>query len=231
MATVGFTRRSFAAGVAAGFGAITAAAAFRADAAREPPSEWDGLVRAKHKRLDHVYILPGVDFSVYRRIRLDLVDVAFDKDWKKEMSRDMTRRMSDKDFEAIRTGLSQEFRKVFADELGKGGYALVGEDGEDVLRVNAMISDLYITAPDTMSPGITRTYVANSGRMRLIAELHDSVSGQLLGRAIDTEQGRNTGWFELATRVSNVADARRAMSEWAKVLRTGLDEARGRRPG
>ncbi|MBV8306649.1 MAG: hypothetical protein JO274_04145, partial [Gammaproteobacteria bacterium] len=39
--------------------------------ADEPPQEWDGLARVKSKKLDHVYKLPGADFSGYRRVRLD----------------------------------------------------------------------------------------------------------------------------------------------------------------
>jgi hypothetical protein len=56
----------------------------------------------------------------------------------------------------------------------------------------------------------------------------DSVTGEFLARAIDTQTGRRTGSMQLATPVLNMADARRAFTTWARVLRTGLDEARTR---
>jgi hypothetical protein len=107
---------------------------------------------------------------------------------------------------------------------------LVDEDGDDVLRVQAAIVNLIVTAPSTGARPGTRTFVANSGQMTLVAELRDSVTGQLLGRAVDTVRGRQTGQFQWATSVSNMADARRALSQWADVLLTGLNDAEGRSP-
>jgi len=64
--------------------------------------------------------------------------------------------------------------------------------------------------------------------MTLVAEVRDSVTGQLLARAVDTVQGRRTRGFQLASPVTNMADARSAMQQWANVLLTGLDDAEGR---
>ena len=63
--------------------------------------------------------------------------------------------------------------------------------GPDTLRVSAAIVNLYVTAPDTMSAGRSRTYTANSGQMTLVVELRDSVTGELLARAVDTQRGRS----------------------------------------
>jgi hypothetical protein len=62
--------------------------------------------------------------------------------------------------------------------------------------------------------------------MTLVAVARDSVTGEFLARAIDTQTGRRTGTMQLASNVTNMADARRAFTTWARVLRTGLDEAR-----
>jgi hypothetical protein len=187
--------------------------------AAQSPEEIDGLVRVKNKQLDHVYILPNANYSAYKRVRLDAVDVSFDKSWS---------RLNPTDIQKMRAGLANEFRKVLSDELGKGGYTLVDQDGNDVLRVTAMIVNLSITAPDKKGAGITRTYVASSGRVSLVAVVRDSVTGQHLARAVDTVQGRNTPRFELSSRARRLGDAQVAFSRWAKVLRTGLDDATGR---
>src|SRR5215470_14976353 len=63
--------------------------------ADEPPQEWDGLVRVKSKSLDHVYKLPEADFSGYKRVRLDPIEVEFDKNWKPNASeRSPSRRLT-----------------------------------------------------------------------------------------------------------------------------------------
>lgn len=107
--------------------------------------------------------------------------------------------------ENIKSTLANEIRRVLSDTLARGGYKLVDEDGEDVLRVQAAIVNLYITAPSAAAPGRSRNFVANTGQMTLVAELRDSVTGQLLARAVDTVRGRQTGGFQLGASVTNMA--------------------------
>jgi hypothetical protein len=210
--------------------AIAAIAALpSALAADQPPTEWDGLARVESKQIDHLYKLPEADFSGYKRVRLDPIEVEFDKNWKPNASeRSPSRRLSNEDLEKIKKTLAEEFRKVFTEELTKNGYLVVNEDGDDVLRVSAAIINLYITAPDKMSAGRSRTYTTNTGHMTLVAELRDSVTGKLMARAVDSVQARDTGTFMITTSVTNLAAARTALSKWARVLREGLDSATGR---
>jgi Protein of unknown function (DUF3313) len=185
-------------------------------------------VQVPNKHLDHVYVRPEVSFAGYKRIRLAPVEVSFDKNWPNSSSASLGSRVSAADMESIRSSFASEFRKVFSDELGKSGYTLVEENGDDVLQVTAAIADLYLTAPVKNTSGPSRTYVSEPGRMTLVAELRDSVSGELLARAVDTAQGRQTRRFQFVTPSTNLADAREAMKKWAQVLRTGLDDAEGR---
>jgi len=60
--------------------------------------------------------------------------------------------------------------------------------------------------------------------MTLVAELRDSVTGELLARVVDTQRGRQTGTLSFTNSVTNTADARRAIGIWATALRQGLDE-------
>jgi hypothetical protein len=91
------------------------------------------------------------------------------------------------------------------------------------LRVTPAIVNLFITAPADASVGRSRTYTANTGRMTLVVELRDSVTGELLARAVDTRSGRG-GQMTWTNRVTNTADARQAIGIWASALRRGLDE-------
>ncbi len=211
------------------FAAAVAALLPGAAPADEPPNEWDGLVRVKSKQLDHLYKLPEADFSGYRRVRLDPIEVEFDKNWKpNDSTRSPSQRLNSADIEKIKQALAEEFRKVFTEELTRNGYPVVQEDGDEVLRVSAAIVNLYITAPEKMSPGRSRTYTTSAGHMTLVAELRDSVTGKLMARAVDSVRGRDTGAFMITSSVTNLGAARTALSQWARVLREGLDAATGR---
>ena len=69
---------------------------------------------------------------------------------------------------------------------------------------------------------------ANAGHMSLLVELRDSVTNQLLGRAVDTVQGRETANFEITNSVTNLGAARNALTKWANILVKGLNDADGR---
>ena len=200
-------------------------------AAAEPPKEWDGLERIPNKRMDLVYVRPQATLAAYKRVKLDPVRVSFDKDWDPNRGeRSPSRMLSKSDIEEIKTDLATEFRKVFVEELSKGGYAVVEQNDDDVLGVTAIIMDLYITAPERPGSGRSHTYINDAGHMTLAIELRDSVTDQLLARAVDKAQGAYVGRMQVSNGVTNSAEARRAIVQWADVLRDALDEVHGK-PG
>jgi hypothetical protein len=210
---------------------VLCAAALAGCASTRPamPDEWDGLVRQPGTRLNAVFVKPDAEIVAYRNVLLDPVEVSFARNWDPNRGgRSQVGRLNAGDMQAIQTGLADLFRETFRAELARGGYQLVDEAGPDTLRVTASIVDLYVTAPDTMSAGRSRTYTANSGRMTLVAELRDSVTGEILARAVDARSGRSTGAWDITNRATNTNDARRAMGIWARALREALDEMYGR---
>jgi len=198
--------------------------------AAEPPQQIEGgLVRVDKAKLQHVYLLPGVSFASYDRVRIDPVDVSFSPNWKPNASRRMpSQRLTAEDIEKIRSAVAEQFHKSFEDELGRGGYTVVNEDGPDVLRLTPRIVNLYITAPDKPSASVTRTYTASTGHLTLDLTLRDSTTGQYLARAVDTVQGRNGAGFQMqiTNSATNLGTARMAFSRWARALREGLDDAK-----
>ena len=172
-----------------------------------PPATWDHLVRVKAKQFDQVYLLPGADFRGYSKILIEPVQVAFRKNWMRDMNdtRDLSRRITDDDAARIVERTRGGAMKLFADAFRAAGYEIVTEPGPGVLRVAPNIIDLYITAPDTMSAGRTRTYAVDAGEATLALEARDSVSGEILGRAVDRERAGGLGGTRLsrATDVSN----------------------------
>ena len=188
------------------------------------PAEWDGLVRQPDTRLDAVFLKPDAEIPSYTSIILAPASVQFARNWDPNRGgRSMSRRLNADDVVAIKDNLSAMLGDIFREELTAGGYQVVTEPGPDTLIVIPAIVDLYITAPDTMSAGRTRTYAANSGRMTLVLEVRDSVTGETLARVVDGRSGRNAGTMAITNQVTNTADARRAIRIWAQALRSGLD--------
>jgi hypothetical protein len=211
------------------FLAVGAVALAGCSTTRPALEDWDGLVHQPGTRLHSVWVKPDAELVGYRSVMLDPVRVEFARNWDPTRGgRSQASRLNPADVEAIRTNLADLFREVFREELARGGYQLVDEAGPDTLRVSAAIVDLYISAPDTMSAGRSRTYTSNAGRMTLVAELRDSVTGEILARAVDPRSARNTGTMEWTNRVTNTAEARRAIRTWAQALLRGLDEIYGR---
>lgn len=201
-----------------------------ATAKEKPPQEWDGLERRSNKKLDNVYVRPDVVFKAYRRVNLvEPVDVKFDENWDPNSgSRELSRRLTKEDIEKIRTELSALFHEEFTKRLEKGGYPVVEESGDDVLRVEAALVNLYINAPEKMSAGRSYTFTMDAGQVTLVMQLSDSVSHQILARVVDTQQGLDTGHLTWTTSVSNSAEASRIVRIWADQLVKGLDRVNGK---
>lgn len=212
--------------------AVMLAASLSAAAiAEEAPVEWDGLQKTKVKGIDLAYVRPGVDASAYSKIMLDPVQVAFSKDWKPERTGSRMP-VSQEDRDRIAEGLAALAHDTFKEVLSKdGGYPVVTEPGPDVLRLSTGLADVYINAPDVPSAGRSRTYVANAGRMTLVAEFRDSETGALFARAVDAREARDNTPMTWSNSVTNSAEARRMVAQWAKIIRSRLDAVRAHAKG
>ena len=188
------------------------------------PTEWDGLVRQSGTRFDAVFVKPDAEIPSYSNVILAPASVQFARNWDPNRGgRNLSRRLNSEDIVAIKDSLATMLGDTFRQELTAGGYQVVTEAGPDTLLVIPAIVDLYIIAPEAQSAGRTRTYTANSGRMTLVLELRDSVTGETLARVVDTRSGRTSGMLTITNRVTNTADAQRAMRTWARALRDALD--------
>lgn len=187
----------------------------------------EGLQLIEDSNLALVYAQPGIDLRRYQRILLDDPYVAFKKNWQRTQNRFHSGSITDDDMIKIKSELSLLFMEVFSETLEKGGYELTLESGEDVLLIRPAIINLDVVAPDTGSPGFKRTYSETAGEMTLYMELYDSVTGELLAKALDRKEDRTIGYFEWQNRVTNRAAANRILKTWAGVLKEGLDDARG----
>ncbi len=186
---------------------------------------YDGLQKINIKGIDMAYALPGATLSGYSKVMIDPIGVRFHKDWKPTVP-GSTRSLSPSDQQKIRDKVAKVVSDAFVEELKKGGYTVVTEPGPDVLLVRAAIVNLYVTAPDVMTPGRTKVYTVSAGEMTLIAELADSETGETIARVLDRYQARTTGSFQLSSGVFSASEGRSAATSWARILRGELDKAK-----
>jgi len=194
--------------------------------AEEDADPFENLAPVEDAKVGMAYIDPDADFSVFKRFMILEPHVAFRSNWERDQRRTGSRtRVSASDMDRIKTDVANLFRDVFTETLEKGDAMQLAEEPDfDVLLIRPAIIDLDITAPDLASPGRSRTFTTTGGAATLYIELYDSVSGQIIGRALDRRTVRNsTGNVSWTNRVTNTADARRMFMGWAELLRNFLE--------
>jgi len=193
------------------------------------PDDWDGLKRRPSKELNGVWVRPDVEFKRYKSVRLDPVQVEFDKGWDPNRGvKSASRRISQDEIKEIREGLAAGLHGALVKALAAGGYPLVEADGAETLRVGAGLVNVYINAPARDEMGRTKTYVLDAGEMTLGMELRDSVTDQLLARVMDTAHGDELKGLRWATAAGNTFEATQAFHQWAAALRRALDHVNGK---
>ena len=185
----------------------------------------EGLHLVKDTDLALVYAKPDADLGVYNRVWLVDATVAFKKNWQRDQNRSMPFKVRPQDMERMKFGIAELFREVFTEKLTENGYDLASEAAEDVLIVRPAIVNLDVRAPDVKSA--TRTYqmAESAGEMSLYVELYDSVTSDILAKAMDRRKDRERGYLEWQGRVRNRAVAKKILNIWADALVGALNEA------
>jgi len=195
--------------------------------ATPPEVTVDGLHLVKGTEMARVYAKPDVDLSQYSKFYVLAPQIAFEKDWQRKQNSIPGNTITKEDMQRIKSELSALFVDVFKQELQeKGGYVLADDVGEDVLVVSPAIIDLNVISPATPRNSNSRSAIASAGSMTLYMELIDSVTGDKLVKAIDNKYDRSYPNPIRSNEKRNETAARELLSEWAKLLRMALDEAR-----
>lgn len=193
----------------------------------------EGLELVEKDRRGEIYADPDIDWSQYTQIMLDPATVAFRRNWKRDQNRYQPFKVRASDMEKIKTSLSELFDDVFSKELSENGeYTITDQTGDEVMRIKPAIVDLDVYAPDTVSSSTRNVQITDSaGKMTLKLEIYDSVTGDLIAMASDRKDAPRRGYGQWTSSVSNRADAKRMLRQWAKDLVKRLDEARGANNG
>ena len=158
-------------------------------------------------KVDIAYVAATADFSKYKRLMGDEMGIYFPTHVAP----------SEQDLDRVRTA----FREAFLAQLQD--YEIVGEPANDVLKVTASLVDLRNTAADRL-PQLSNNIneILQPGKLTFVIELGDSVSGNALLRAADTEKSPQIDLPEDGSAES--AEIRAAAEHWAILLRNFLDK-------
>ena len=208
---------------------LTPAQTFSAKKAAPQTTE-DGLELKKQTGHRLVYLKPGATFTQYTRVTLVDCYVEFSKRWLRDYNSraNVSRRISDSDLERARTDLAKQLKKIFTEELTRGGYQVSDTTSPDTLTLRPAIVNIEVSAPDLMTPGRTVVYVRSAGQMTLYLELWDGTTNTLLARVVDAQADSGMYGGMRTNSVTNRAAADRILRIWAEELRKKLDLARGK---
>lgn len=189
----------------------------------------DGLHRLEGSKLAIVYAEPGASLAGYSAVKLLDATVAFKKNWMRDQRKRSASPLSvtTNDVEKIKNDLAREFQTVFIEALQAAGYPVTDAAAEDVLLLRPAIINLDVTAPDTGKAGRSYSMSASAGEMTLYLELYDSVTGDLIAKAMDrkVDNPSRQGYYTWSNSVTNRQAALRILEGWAEILIDALNEA------
>jgi hypothetical protein len=187
--------------------AALGATAFAAPSPQSSPGAPDSLVPVQTRNLDEFYLRPNANLASYRKVMIDPVQVSFDNGWMRKMNetRDLSARVTKDDAREIAEDMASSLGNIVATEFKARGYEIATAPGPGVLRLSPSAIDLFVNTPEKQPPGITRSFIrGDAGQATLVLEARDSVTGALLGRAVDRSKANETrNTVTRATGVSN----------------------------
>jgi len=193
-----------------------------------PEVDEDGLHLLKDTKVAVAYAKPDASLERYTKVKLSDCFVQFKQNWQHNYNMQqigLSGTVTDKDADAIKKRLAEEFRTIFSDVLTSAGFEIVDEAGPDVLLLRPALLNVDVTAPDIRPAGRSRTYIRSAGEMTLYMELYDSATDTLLARVADP-QADPERMSKVATRTTNQAVAARILRSWAELLAKHLAEVK-----
>ncbi len=183
---------------------------------------FDGLVRVDNSRFRDAWADPEIDFSQYNKVMPGGARFEF-RAVSKTGGRTALSRGNRSEFwisDANRDKLVDTVSGVFKEELSKAqGWDIVEEVGPDVLILRGAMLDIVSFVPPEMI-GRGEIYLSSIGEATLVVEGIDSMSGEVVFRAVDRRSTNSTG---RASTVTTWSEVRRAARRWATILREGLE--------
>ncbi len=167
---------------------------------------------------------PDIEFSRYSKIMPG--GAFFEFRAVKRTSRTHSARSNTREFyidEDARARLEEEVTAIFTEELAKSTrFSVVDEPGPDVLIIRGGLHDIVSFVPP-QPIGRGEIWISSVGEITLLLEVVDSLSGEVIARAVERRAAERGGQAIRANTVTTWAELRRLARRWATTLRDGLD--------
>ena len=185
---------------------------------------FDGLHRVDGSYMQYAWLKPDLNLAAYTKIHVVNAGIEYREVNPASRSPSANARRSEFPLtEKKKARLESILREVFQEELRKSKYfTLSYEPGPDVLTLTGGLLDVVSAIPPE-SAGRSDFYVSNIGSAKLVLELQDSQSNEILARALD---GRNAQplTMQKSSPGTNAQEVRREFRQWGKRLTATLDQ-------
>jgi len=182
---------------------------------------YDGLVTVNRSNFETAWVKPNVDLSGYTGIIV--ADPEFEFRTTFEDASALVRTIEFPLHEDDKQSLTETVHDTFLKELEKSRYfTLVTEAGPDVLSIRVRLLDIVARMPqESVDPA--HPYVSSIGDATLVIEVHNSMSGEILYRAVQRRAARETVGGAQGSRGNSWAEIQPAVRQWGRIIREQLD--------
>ncbi|MDH5345434.1 MAG: DUF3313 family protein [Gammaproteobacteria bacterium] len=191
----------------------------------EAETTFDGLVRIDNSRFKQAWADPEIDFSQYTKVMPGGATFEFRAVPKTTASRYMT--SSQSEFwisDANRERLEKTVSDIFAEEIRKAsGWSVAEEAGPNVLTLRGALLDIVSYVPPEQI-GRSEIYLSRIGEATLVIEGIDSLSGEVIFRAVERRPVETAGAGASNLRRSNTVTNWAEVSRWARRYATAVRE-------
>jgi hypothetical protein len=186
---------------------------------------FDGLNRVDNAKFTDAWADPDIDFSRYSKFMAG--GAAFEFRAVKKSAGTTRAGSSGNEFwidDASKARLEEEVSTVFQEELAKSErFTETDAPGPDVIIIRGALHDIVSRVPPEYI-GRSDIYLSSVGEATLIVEIVDSMSGEVIARAVERRAAQRAGGqMMLANTVTTWAEVRRMARSWATKLREGMD--------
>ena len=186
---------------------------------------FDGLVRIDNARFRGAWIDPDVDLTQYNKFMPGGAEFQFRSVQK--VSSSQARRSNENEFwmsDSTKQRLVEVVSDVFEEELQRSEhFEITDEPGPETLVIVGAMHDIVSRVPPDMI-GRGDIFLSSVGEGTLIIEISDSLSGEVIFRAVERRAAQNVGGqMTRSNSATNWGEVRRWARRWASTLREGLD--------
>ena len=186
---------------------------------------FDGLVRVDNARFAGAWVDPDVDLKQYTKIIPGGAEFEFRNVQK--MSTSAARRSNENEFwisDTNKQRLIDTVTEVFTEELQKSeSFTVTDEPAPDALIIIGGLHDIVSQVPPK-DVGRSEVWLRSVGEATLVIELRDSLSNEVVYRAVERRAAENVGNQMIrANTATTWAEVRRWARRWAVRMREGMD--------